>query len=130
MTSGSIKEKEDVMFITKEKPHMYFDVDSTLVRPAKDAEEWLKLNEDQFVFIENTAMVINTKVIKDLKMCKVRGHTVVVWSQGGSSWAETVVKALDLVDYVDVVMAKPSWYVDDRKWDDILDKSRWYDGNF
>jgi len=48
-----------------------------------------------------------------LKQFKTRGHTIVVWSQGGNHWAESVVKALDLEDHVDLVMDKPSWYIDD-----------------
>ena len=51
--------------------------------------------------------------IKLLKQFKVRGHKVIVWSQGGPQWAAEVVRVLKLEDYVDVVMAKPKWIIDD-----------------
>lgn len=114
------------MIVTKERPHMYFDVDGTLVRPVKDGEDFF----NGTVIIGDKLFKINLRVIEDLKICRTRGHTCVVWSQGGSWWAETVIRALNLVSYVDVVMAKPSWYVDDRKPGTILDDSRWYDGEF
>ena len=115
------------MITTREAPHMYFDVDDTLVKPI-DRPTDMELRP--FVRIDRHYFLINTRVIKDLRIGKTRGHVVVVWSQGGSAWADKVVKALGLDAYVDVVMAKPSWYVDDRAADDILDQSRWYDGSF
>jgi len=49
-----------------------------------------------------------------------RGHAIVVWSGGGADWAEAVVKALKLEEFVDVVTAKPTYYIDDiagaREW--------------
>jgi len=119
-----------VMVVTLERPHMYFDVDGTLVRPFKSFEEESEATDTDFIIINNTMMKVNLKVIEDLKMCRTRGHTVVVWSQGGSSWACTVVQALNLEEFVDIVIAKPSWYVDDKTPGTILDDSRYYDGNF
>lgn len=54
-----------------------------------------------------------------LKKYKARGFTVVVWSAGGVDWAENVVKALKLEEFVDAVFTKPCRYVDDlhcEKW--------------
>ncbi len=51
--------------------------------------------------------------IKLLKQFKVRGQFVIVWSQGGHQWATEVVKHLGLEEWVDLVMAKPKWIVDD-----------------
>jgi len=43
-----------------------------------------------------------------------RGHSVIVWSGGGADWAESVVKALELEPFVEVVMGKPTYYIDDK----------------
>lgn len=114
-------------FTTNEAPHMYFDVDDTLIKPI---DRPVDLELRPFVKIDGQYFLINSRVIKDLRLCRARGHVCVVWSQGGSSWAHKVVKALGLNMWVDLAIAKPSWYVDDRASDDILDNSRWYDGSF
>lgn len=57
--------------------------------------------------------------IENLKNARTRGHGVVVWSQGGFSWAKAVVEALKLEEYVDLVVTKPNWIYDDlpvEKW--------------
>lgn len=59
------------------------------------------------------------KNIKNLKNARTRGHGVVVWSAGGHKWAAEVIRALGLEAYVDLIVAKPSWYYDDLpvdKW--------------
>ena len=54
-----------------------------------------------------------------------RGHYVVVWSAGGHEWAARVVKELGLADYVDLVMTKPRWYLDDMPADSWM--ARYWD---
>lgn len=59
------------------------------------------------------------KHIDLVKKYKGRGYLVIVWSAGGVKWAEQVVKALALEPFVDIVLSKPSKYVDDlhcEKW--------------
>lgn len=51
--------------------------------------------------------------IKLLKQMHGRKRFVVVWSQGGVKWAESVVEALELKPFVHLVMTKPFGYVDD-----------------
>lgn len=59
------------------------------------------------------------KHIDLIKKYKGRGFTVIVWSAGGYKWAASVVKTLGLESFVDIVLTKPSRYVDDlpcEKW--------------
>jgi phosphoserine phosphatase len=58
-----------------------------------------------------------------MKSHKFRGHTVIVWSAGGVEWAKTVVTALGLENYVDLVVAKPKWYYDDLQSHEFLPAS-------
>jgi len=58
--------------------------------------------------------------IKILKDRKARGSFIVVWSAGGYAWANAVVKALGLEEYVDLVMTKPHAYVDDKQAAEIM----------
>jgi hypothetical protein len=55
----------------------------------------------------------NLEAVKHLKKMKARGYSVVVWSAGGSDWAEVAVKALGIEDWVDVVMPKIDFHLDD-----------------
>lgn len=55
-----------------------------------------------------------------LKKYKGRGLKVVVWSAGGYKWAEAVVKALKLEEFVDYIMTKPSKIVDDLTPNEIF----------
>lgn len=59
------------------------------------------------------------KHIDLIKKFKGRGYLIIVWSAGGNLWAESVVKTLGLESFVDIVLSKPSKYVDDlncEKW--------------
>lgn len=87
-----------------------FDVDDTLVLWGMPQHpDAIELKNGDYV----ESLVPHKKHIELIKQAKFRGHAVVVWSQGGEDWALAVVKALKLEEYVDVVMAKPMWYVDD-----------------
>ena len=48
-----------------------------------------------------------------IKQQHARGRFVIVWSNAGADWAETVVRTLGLSDYVHLVMTKPIMVVDD-----------------
>jgi hypothetical protein len=89
-----------------------FDVDDTLVMwdiPAGLAMDAVLF--DNFGVAE--FLLPHAAHIKLLKQFKVRGQFVIVWSQGGHKWASEVVNRLELNDYVDLVMTKPQWVVDD-----------------
>ena len=101
-----------------------FDVDDTLVmwkipKEYRGKTVEIKLNPN----IPEVA-AINEHMVDHLKRMHRRGHAVVVWSAAGSDWAEAVVKALKLQEYVDVVMPKLAYHMDDCK--DHKDKlGRW-----
>lgn len=98
----------------------YFDVDDTLVlwrqNPSEDIMNQVIIIQDRHFRI---AVTPHLKHIEALKWHKSHNHVVVVWSQGGSDWAESVVKALKLEEYVDVILTKPTSYYDD------LDVTMW-----
>lgn len=88
---------------------MFIDVDDTLVlwRPVRP--------DDWTICLPNYGDVaVHEGHVNSLKQHHARGHTVVVWSQGGAAWARSVVEALGLEDYVDLVMSKPRWFYDDK----------------
>lgn len=89
-----------------------FDVDDTLVMwdiPESREHEAITFNS----FGYPCRLLPHHKHIELMKQFRARGHTVIVWSQGGYEWALAVVKKLGIEDCVDVVMTKPKWIVDD-----------------
>ncbi len=108
------------------KPTAYFDCDDTLVTTADDEGPntiWLNVPGTTH---RGLFRVIQSHV-NALKAHKIRGHQVVVWSQGGSDWAEAVVKGLGLESYVDLIVPKPHWFFDDLKPEEFMDR-RFYFG--
>ena len=107
----------------KERKTVYFDVDDTLL-------EWdtCRKNDPDAVKIENNGHVFYKKAIqpniKNLKSHFLAGHLVVVWSAGGAAWAETVVKALKLQKYVNIILTKPDYYYDDKDATEWFPKER------
>lgn len=102
----------------------YFDVDDTLIMygpfdPARSME--IKIAEDR----PSVWVTPNETHIDQIKRHKAWGNGVVVWSKSGHEWAMTVVKALDLESYVDVVMAKPTYFYDDKHCCQILGEHRY-----
>jgi len=96
----------------------YFDVDDTLVIHATNMTEEqekrsIRVRDECFT----TSCIPNTPMIEKLKDHYIRGDGVCVWSQGGSDWAEAVVKALKLEKYVHVILTKPTHYYDDLEVD-------------
>lgn len=95
------------MIVLKCTQPTYFDVDDTLV--MWDLPDTMKNN----LWIDGTYFKVHKPHIEVLKKHAARGHTIIVWSQGGWEWAEKVVKALELEEYVDLVIEKPKWIYDD-----------------
>lgn len=91
-----------------------FDVDDTLV-----IWDWRSVDPEGkgLVAIKNGNCIEHVlphyRHIELMRQFKARGHTVVVWSQGGHEWTAEVCKVLGIESIVDLVMDKPNWYVDD-----------------
>jgi predicted phosphatase len=95
---------------------MLYDVDNTLIffKPLPGVTPVTIITNGHVGYIYP-----NESVILSLKNARIRGHYVRVHSQGGADWAEAVIKALQLEEYVDSIECKPKWY-----WDD-LDANSW-----
>ena len=103
---------------------VYFDVDDTLVLWDKNYS-WNSSGESE-IFIEDPynptvklGLKIHHKHVEDLKAHKDKGDIIVVWSQGGKEWADAVVEALGLRQYVDYTLTKPEIIYDDlpaKEW--------------
>jgi hydroxymethylpyrimidine pyrophosphatase-like HAD family hydrolase len=69
---------------------------------------------------EATLRIPMSKNIQLIKDMHTRGRFIVVWSAGGYAWADSVVRALNLENFVDLVMEKPIAYVDDLDCQDFM----------
>ena len=103
-------------------PTVFVDCDDTLA--MWDLPEGMDLSDDKLVTIPcrgyEERCLPNEHNINLLKKFATRGHAVVVWSGGGADWAEAVVIALGLEEYVEVITGKPSYFIDD-----VFDPSKW-----
>lgn len=101
----------------------FFDVDDTLLlwgRGIEGRRVTVKYND----LVSESAVAHEAHITK-LKQHKARGHTVVVWSAGGSEWARQAVELLGLEDYVDLVIEKPMWLYDDLQPSQFMPRADW-----
>lgn len=106
-----------------DKPIVFFDVDNTLVHSLTE-EEKSPHSSTPTVEINGYPWGINEGHINLLYDFHARGHTIIVWSAGGSTWAKRVVEALDISHLITAVMPKPFWIVDDQPVELWLPESR------
>lgn len=107
------------MVVIEGEKTIYFDVDDTLVSwiypdpktSGRDYKDFKKFTDPVTGNIWD--LLPNSKVINCLIDHKERGDTVIVWSQGGALWAESVVKTLGIGEFVDACLSKPHQYYDD-----------------
>lgn len=92
----------------------FFDVDNTLIEFVPDPKDNGFDIHDPYDG-ETIYVCPLSANIKFLKRKKAQGNFVIVWSLSGVKWVEEVVKALELTEFVDLVMTKPVGYVDDSK---------------
>lgn len=99
-------------FKVKDGNAVAFDIDDTLVMWSHiEGYEGELVNIETNGFIEQA--IPNKHNIELLKKLKKRNYSIIVWSAGNSNWAESVIKALKLESYVDVIMPKLDSYIDD-----------------
>lgn len=89
------------------------DIDDTLLlwdecRSTNSTVEFTEPHSKDKIIV-----AINENNIRLMKEKKSRGATVILWSQGGYEYAESVAKALCLEEYVDFIMTKPVGLIDD-----------------
>lgn len=62
---------------------------------------------------DNIRLKINSNNVRMLKEKAVQGYYIEVHTQGRALWAESVIKALGILEYVDVMKGKPTGIIDD-----------------
>lgn len=103
----------------------FFDVDDTLIHwkcPPGREDDIMSIGIEGNPF--HASVVPHRVHINRLIRHKMIGNAVAVWSRSGVEWAEAVVKALDLEEYVDLVLSKPFYYYDDKTCCEILGEHR------
>lgn len=108
------------MKVIENEQLVFVDCDDTLVM-------WVPCNKEFKTVIitdpydgQKLKLKAHAGHIKVLKDRKARGAFVVVWSAGGYKWANAVVEALGLQDYVDLIASKPFMYIDDKDAEHIM----------
>lgn len=91
----------------------YFDVDNCLVFSESELE-FTKAITEGLALIKGQKWVLHSAHAQLLKEFHARGFTIIVWSAGGADWASTIVTAFGLEAYVDLVIGKPDFFIDDK----------------
>jgi hypothetical protein len=92
---------------------IFCDVDGTLVVHTNDTIQDYIAVPDCVNLGKYVKVIPHWNNIRILKEEHVRGAFVVVWSKGGNQWAADVIVTLGLESYVDIIMDKPTAYIDD-----------------
>lgn len=105
----------------------YFDCDETLVF-VDSIPEGVETVMVQIPGFPPKLCGVHKAHVERLKNHKSWSNGVVVWSKSGYKWAEAVVRALDLREYVDLCIAKPEYYYDDKSCCDFMPPRRFLNG--
>lgn len=100
-------------FVLQSDKVVFCDIDDTIVKWNPTQEE---INTKGVAFNNygwQVMLVPHYAHIEQIKRHKAIGHKVIFWSAGGWEWANEVIKTLELTEYADAIMSKPSWFIDD-----------------
>ena len=95
-----------------------YDVDNTLVTQDDTLEIGIEITNPYNGYIHTFRP--HYRHIALLKAHSTRGKHVLVWSAAGALWAQAVVIALNLEDYVDSIETKPELLIDDLPVNEIF----------
>lgn len=105
----------------------YFDIDDTVlswnVPPEK--EKYARVLKDESTGVE-VLVLVNERMIAQIKKHLARGHRVVFWSAGGEEWAKRAASFVGLTGAV-TCLSKPNFLYDDREPVDFLPNRQWFD---
>lgn len=114
------------MIVYQNELTISLDVDDTLVmwkdNPYSPGKGKIKITDPNDPDSPYRFLYPHKRHINFLKKCHNRGYLVTVWSNGGWEWAEAVVRALNLTEYVTKVESKPIKIVDDLPYDATFPK--------
>jgi len=129
------------MIVFPEDNTAWFDIDDTLAMwsPTKEQKDQygIEVTCPASVIYDSDGSVIGSSPewkeklvphrvhIEQIKKHKMRGHKIILWSQGGATWAKAVAEAFGLVDFVDLVIGKPTWIYDDKDPSFWMPKPYW-----
>lgn len=116
------------MYVVPQGNTVYFDVDDTLIYWDDEKIDSSILDLARMIRIElNGQEIIRYSIeenVREIMLQKLSGCHVVVWSASGSQWAAAVIEALEMSEYVDVVVSKPTQYYDDKDCKDWMPAKR------
>lgn len=103
-----------------------FDCDGTIIKAFTEATD-----EEKAKYARTTIktpwgeceFLVLHHVVESIKRHHMQGHYVRIWSAGGANWAETIIKSLQLEEYVDEVGSKNRWYYDDLPADSWMQRT-------
>lgn len=116
------------MIVLQGGPPVDVDVDDTLIVWDNSPDTDKRKSDSIFIICNGVGAYYtpNEYNIQYLKEFAKRGHLITVQSKSGVQWAEAVVKALNLEDYVAMVRAKPFYYIDDKPCQEWMGPRRFY----
>jgi hypothetical protein len=105
---------------------LFSDVDDTLVswdftygEPGPDKMEFVDPVDGSTVYLK-----VIRPTIEAMKLHRLRGHKIIVWSAGDGAWASEVVTKLGLAGtVVDACISKPEWILDDLPASEFIPES-------